>query len=100
VTIGLLVAAVVAVSATNAMAWNDDYKIKTDPTSSDGHSTDIEMRQQNNYDPSDRYRGQIDDDGSVRMRDLNGNTVRGTIDDDGYGRLHDQDGNVYRVRPR
>lgn len=61
---------------------------------------DIEMRKQYDYDPANKFRGTIENDGYTRMRDLNGNILRGNIDNDGYGRLRDQDGNTYRVRPK
>lgn len=84
-----------------AFAWGNSYEIKTDPYgSSVGGSTDIEMRKQNDYNPSNKYRGEIESDGSVRMRNYNGDSLRGTVDSDGYGKLRDQDGNTYRVKPR
>lgn len=87
--------------AASAYAWDNPYEIKTDPYgSSVGGSTDIEMRKKYDYDPANKYRGEIDSDGSVRMRNLNGDRLRGTIDSDGYGKLRDQDGNTYRVKPR
>lgn len=83
-----------------AIALDNRYEIQTDPYgSSFGGSRDIEMRQKYNYDPSNRYRGEIDSDGSVRMRNYDGNRLRGNIDSDGYGRLRDQDGNTWRVKP-
>lgn len=81
----------------------DRYEIKKDPYgygNSYGNSTEIEMKKKYDYDPSNKYRGEIDNDGSVRMRNYNGDRLRGTIDNDGYGTLRDQDGNTYRVRPR
>lgn len=97
VIIGL---AFVALSS-SVFAWDNPYEIKTDPygKSLDG-STDIEMRKKYDHDPSNKYRGEIDSDGSVRMKNYNGDRLRGTIDSDGYGRLRDQDGNTYRVKPR
>lgn len=87
--------------APSAFAWDDRYEIKTNPYgASVGDSTEIEMRMRHDYNPTNRFRGEIESDGSVRMRNLNGERLRGTIDEDGYGRLRDQDGNVYRVRPR
>lgn len=92
--------AIVALSA-SAFAADNRYEIKTDSYgSSIGGSTDIEMRKKNDYDPSNKYRGEIDSDGSVRMRNNNGDRLRGDIDSDGYGKLRDQDGNTYRVKPR
>ncbi len=96
VNIGL---AIVALSASAFAA--DRYEIETDPYgSSIGGSTDIEMRQKNDYDPSNKYRGEIDNDGSVRMRNNSGDRLRGDINSDGYGKLRDQDGSTYRVKPR
>jgi hypothetical protein len=84
-----------------AIAYGDRYEVTTDPYgSSFGGSTSIEMRNKTNPDPSSRYRGEIESDGSVRMRNSNGDTLRGTIDSDGYGKLRDQNGNVIRIRPR
>ena len=80
--------------------WNNQYEIQTDPFGSSlGGSRDIQMRPKYDYDPVNKFRGTIDSDGSVRMRNYNGDLLRGTIDDDGYGRLRDQDGNTWRVRP-
>lgn len=82
-------------------AGGNRYEIKTDPYGKSlGGSTDIEMRKKYDYEPLNKYRGEIDSDGSVRMKNYNGDRLRGTIDNDGYGRLRDQDGNTYRVRPR
>jgi hypothetical protein len=87
--------------SSSAFAWDNHYEIETDPygSSTDG-STEIEMRRKYDYDPANKYRGEIDNGGSVRMRNMDGDILRGTIDSDGYGRLRDQDGNSYRVRPR
>lgn len=68
--------------------------------SSTSGSTEIEMRRKYDYDPANKYRGEIDSDGTVRMKNLNGDRLRGTIEKDGYGKLRDEDGNTYRVRPR
>jgi hypothetical protein len=87
--------------ASSAFAVDNQYEIKTDAYgSSIGGSTEIEMRKKYDYDSSNKYRGEIDSDGSVRMRNMDGDRLRGTIDSDGYGRLRDQDGNTYRVKPR
>jgi hypothetical protein len=87
--------------SSSAFAWDNRYEINTDPYGSSlGGSRDIEMRQKYDYDPSNRYRGEIDSDGSVRMKNYGGDRLRGTIDSDGYGRLRDQDGNTYRVKPQ
>lgn len=95
----LLSLAFIAISS-SALA-GDRYEITTDPYgSSTGGGTEIEMRQKYNYDTSSKYRGEIDNDGSVRMRNYDGDRLRGNIDSDGYGRLRDQEGNTYRVRPR
>lgn len=79
----------------------DRYEITTNPygTSSSG-STEIEMRKKYDYDSSSKYRGEIERDGSVRLKNYDGDRLRGNIDSDGYGRLRDQDGNTYRVKPR
>lgn len=97
VIIGL---AFIALSS-SVFAWDDQYEIEKDPYgNSFGGSTDIEMRKKYDYDPSEKYRGEVDSDGSVRMRNYDGDRLRGNIDSDGYGKLRDQDGNTYRVKPR
>ncbi len=80
----------------------DRWDIKTDNSRQYGgqQERDIEMRRRTDVDPTTRYRGTIENDGSTRMRDLQGNTLRGNIDSDGYGRLRDDQGNGYRVKPR
>lgn len=89
-----------AISAA-VLGGDNRYEIKTDPYgSSIGGSTDIEMRRKGDYDSSNKFRGEIESDGSVRMRNSNGERLRGEIDSDGYGKLRDQDGNTYRVKPR
>lgn len=47
-------------------------------------------------DPTYRYRGEIEDDGYVRMRNLNGDTLRGYVESDGSVRLRNFDGETYR----
>jgi len=64
----------------------------------DGDS--VEMRKQYDYDPANRYRGNIDNSGDIRLRNYDGDRLKGNIDSDGYGKLHDDYGNTYRVRPR
>ncbi|MBI5792800.1 MAG: hypothetical protein HZA63_15120 [Rhodocyclales bacterium] len=87
--------------STAVFGADNRYEIKTSPYgSSSGGSTDIEMRRKGDYDPSNKFRGEIENDGSVRMRNSNGERLRGEIDSDGYGKLRDQDGNAYRVKPR
>ena len=87
--------------STTAFAWDNRYEIEKDSNGiSIGGSTEIEMRKKYDYDPTNKYRGEIERDGSVRMRNYNGDVIRGTIDSDGYGKLRDLDGNTYRVRPR
>jgi hypothetical protein len=86
--------------ATSAFAWGEQYEIKPKSYDTNSYGTDIEMRKKYDYDPTNKYRGTIDDNGSTRLRNYNGDTLRGHIDNDGYGRLRDQDGNTYRVRPR
>lgn len=61
---------------------------------------DIEIRPQYDYNPSNKFRGTVENDGYVRARDYNGNTLRGYVDQDGYGTLRDQNGNSHRIRPR
>lgn len=100
VILSLVFALVLVLLSTSAFAWDSRYEIKKNPYGySSGGSTEIEMTKKYDYDPSNKYRGEIDSYGSVRMRNYNGDTLRGNIDSDGYGRLRDQDGNIYRVRP-
>jgi hypothetical protein len=79
---------------------NRDFRIDVDPNRNPFGGRDVEMRDRYDPDPASRFRGEIDRDGSVRMRNYDGQTLRGEIDRDGYGRLRDDNGNVYRVRPR
>jgi len=72
--------------------WNWELK-------SDGTSDGVEMKEKYDYDYSNKYRGTVDDDGYVRMRNYDGDTVRGYIDDDGYGKLRGSDGSTWRVKP-
>ena len=101
-----MLAIAVLLTATAAWGYGSDplnrYEIeRTSPAVGNGlGSTDIEMRQRFDYDPSTKFRGEIESDGSVQMRNFEGERLRGNIDSDGYGRLRDQDGNMYRVRPR
>ena len=83
----------------NIYAWDDRYEISTDKAVSSSGTRDIEMRKKYDSDPSNKYRGEVEKDGYVTMRNSNGDRVRGTIDSDGYGRLRDQNGNSYRVKP-
>ncbi len=100
IIIGLAISLTYVTLSSPVFAQNNQYEIKTNPQGNSlGGSTDIEMRKQYDYDPSNKYRGEIDSDGSVRMKNYDGDRLRGTIDSDGYGRLRDQDGNTYRVKP-
>lgn len=91
---------VILILSSSALA-DDRYEIKKDPYGiSYGGSTVIEMRKKFDYDSSSKYRGEVDRDGSVRMRNLDGDRLRGNIDKDGYGTLRDYDGNTYKVRPQ
>lgn len=85
-----------------ALAYDDPYRIEVDPYGIGrfGGTTEIEMKQEYNYDPAAKFRGTIDDDGTVRMHNWNGERLRGTIDEDGYGKLLDENGTVYRIKPR
>jgi hypothetical protein len=97
----VLIGLAVVFLSSSAFAGDNRYEIKKNPYgSSYGGSTDVEMGKKYDYDPSNKYRGEIDNDGSVRMKNYNGDRLRGTIDSDGYGKLRDQDGNTYRVKPR
>ena len=60
---------------------------------------DIEMYNKSDKNPSNKFRGSIDDNGHVRMKNQNGEIIRGNLDSAGYGKLRDPDGNTYRVKP-
>lgn len=47
-------------------------------------------------DPLYRYRGEVEGDGYVRLRNFNGDTLRGYVDRDGSVRLRNFDGDVYQ----
>jgi hypothetical protein len=80
------------------VAAQDRWRIEVEPRQNGfNRERDIEMR--NPY-SGDRYRGEIDRSGDVRMRNLDGERLRGNIGQDGYGQLRDDDGNTWRVRPR
>jgi hypothetical protein len=96
----LAAALLLAACCSSLFAQQRRYEVQVEPNSSSLGSRDIQMRDRYNPDPSQRFRGEIEQDGSVRMRNLNGERLRGEIDRDGYGRLRDQDGNVYRIRPQ
>ncbi len=49
-------------------------------------------------DPIYGYRGEVDESGYVRLKNLNGDTLRGHVDSDGSVRLRDFDGDAYRGR--
>ncbi|RLG30592.1 hypothetical protein DRN98_07235 [Methanosarcinales archaeon] len=67
----------------------------------EGSGDDVQLRPQYDYDYSRRYKGYIEDDGYIRLRNpYTGDTLRGYIDEDGYGRLRDFNGNTWRVRPK
>lgn len=86
--------------ATRDFPANQRYEIEPTPYGvSIGGSTEIEMRPKYDYDPAHRYRGEIESDGSVRMKNMEGHRLRGSIDSDGYGKLRDEDGNTIRVQP-
>lgn len=91
----------IAVLSAPVLAQTYRYEPDRSPYSSSlGSSTEVEIRNPYNPDPSTTYRGSIDSDGSGRMRNYQGDTLRGNIDSDGYGRLRNDDGSAYRVKPR
>ena len=75
------------------------YEVQVDPNSNLSGTREIQMRERNNSNSSQSFKGEIDEYGTVRMKNRNGDRLRGEIDSYGYGRLRDQDGNVYRVKP-
>jgi len=61
---------------------------------------ELMMKPKYNYDYDRRYKGEIESDGSVRMRNpYSGETLRGYVDKDGYGKLRGSEGNVWKIRP-
>jgi len=81
--------------------FSEDYRLEfdSDYVDSYGNERDITVKQKYNYDYDKKFKGTIDSDGDVRLRNNNGESLRGNIDEDGYGYLRDQDGNRIRVRP-
>ncbi len=77
----------------------DRWRIEVEPRQNNGFNRERDIEMRNPY-SGDRFRGEIDRSGDVRMRNLDGERLRGNIDKDGYGRLRDEDGNTWRVRPR
>ena len=77
----------------NNIALADDWRIERE-------GNDVTMRQRFNTDPSEKFRGEVDSSGDVRMRNYDGDRLRGNIDKDGYGTLRNDDGDRIRVRPR
>jgi hypothetical protein len=62
---------------------------------------DVEMRPQYDYDYSKRYRGTMDADGTVRLRNpQTGDVYRGRINSDGSWYIRDSEGNAVKVSPR
>jgi hypothetical protein len=47
-------------------------------------------------DPTSRYRGEVESDGSVRLRNFDGDVMRGYVDPDGSVRLRSYGGDTYR----
>lgn len=72
------IAIVVLAAAPAALGFGNDplnsYEIAPPPPIGGNGlgSTDIEMRQRFNYDSATTFRGEIDNDGSVRMRNFEG----------------------------
>lgn len=83
-----------------ALGWDNKYIIRTDPYSpSIGGSKSIEMQKKYDYDLSNKYRGEIDRYGDVRLKNYDGDVLKGNIDKNGYGTLKDSNGNIYKIRP-
>jgi hypothetical protein len=90
------VAQLVLLSSVHAQ---DRWRIEVEPRQGNGFNRERDIEMRNPY-SGDRFRGEIDRSGDVRMRNQDGERLRGNIDKDGYGRLRDEDGNTWRVRPR
>ncbi len=71
---------------------------QTDDWIIERNGDEILMRNPSSPDPSKIYRGTINKDGSVRMRNYTGDHVTGDLDKDGYGKLQDDYGNIYRIK--
>ena len=96
----LLMVIALLVCQSQLLAQSRNYRIEVDPRSNPDGSRDVDMKDRYNSDSSSRFRGEIESDGSVKMRNRQGDRLRGEIDSEGYGRLRDQHGNVYKVKPR
>lgn len=67
----------------------------------DRSGRDVTVRPSHNYNPTQRYRGEIDKYGDVNVRNpYTGERLRGTVDKDGDGYLRDSNGNRYRIRQK
>lgn len=67
----------------------------------EGNKDDLRVRPQYDYDYTHSYKGSIDSNGDIRLRNpYTGDYLRGNIDNEGYGRIRDIDGNSYRVKPK
>lgn len=67
----------------------------------DRSDRDVTVRPPYSYDPTQRYRGEIDKYGDVNVRNpYTGERLRGTVDRHGDGYLRDSNGNRYRIRQK
>ena len=90
-----------AALSTSVFAGDNRYGIQLSPyDSSIGGSTEIEMRRKQDDNPFNKFRGEVESDGSIRMINVNGERLRGEIDSNGDGKLRDQEGNTYQIQPR
>jgi hypothetical protein len=89
----VLAVAVIFLSVFSTLVLSDDWRIERD-------GNDVTMRERFNLNPSEKFRGEVDSSGDVRMRNYNGDRLRGNIDKDGYGTLRNDDGDRIRVRLR
>ena len=87
----ILVLLFVFLLSSSVLAQTDNWIIER-------NGDEILMRIPSDPDPSKIYRGTVNKDGSVRMRNYTGDRVTGDFDKDGYGKLQDDYGNIYRIK--
>lgn len=77
------------------------HAVAQGPYGYDRSGRDVTVRPPYSYDPTQRYRGEIDKYGDVNVRNpYTGERLRGSVDRYGDGYLRDAYGNRYRIRER
>lgn len=75
------------------LVYADEWRIS-------GDDDNLELKQRDDFDYSNRYKGSREADGYTKLKNrTSGTTLKGYIEDDGYGYLKDEDGHRIRVRP-